>query len=84
MRRFSGMARAAGAVLAALAIGGCSSHDNTVSVATGTGAEPPLTDCRAWVGTDRSHELPGYRLPQPDGRAVCVPLGVNAFRPPPA
>ena len=82
MRALSRMTWAAGAVLAALAIGGCSSHDNSVSILSSAGAEPPPTDCRAWVGADRNHELPGYRLPQPDGRTVCVPLGVNAYRPP--
>ena len=84
MSAFSRMTWAAGAVLAALAIGGCSSHDNSVSILSSAGAEPPPTDCRAWVGADRNHELPGYRLPQPNGRTVCVPLGVNAYRPPAA
>jgi pimeloyl-ACP methyl ester carboxylesterase len=79
---FSRMTWAAGAVLAALAIGGCSSHDNSVSILSGTGPEPPPTDCRAWVGADRNHELPGYLLPQPGGHTVCVPIGVNAYRPP--
>ena len=82
MRTFSRMGAAASAVLAAaLAIGGCSSHGNAPS-SRSTRAEPPPTDCRAWVGVDRNQELPGYRLPQPDGRTVCVPLGVNAYRPP--
>ena len=68
MRTFSRMGAAASAVLAAaLAIGGCSSHGNAPS-SRSTRAEPPPTDCRAWVGVDRNQELPGYRLPQPDGR----------------
>lgn len=36
----------------------------------------------AWVGTDRNTELPGYRLPQSDGRLVCVPLLQTASKPP--
>lgn len=82
MRTFFRMGPAAGAVLvAALAIGGCASHGDAVSSRSAR-AEPPPTDCRAWVGVDRNHELPGYRLPQSDGRTVCVPFGVNAYRPP--
>lgn len=42
----------------------------------------PATDCTAWVGTDRNTELPGYRLPQSDGRLVCVPLLLTAAKPP--
>jgi pimeloyl-ACP methyl ester carboxylesterase len=72
----------AGAWFAALLIGGCSSHGDAVSVSASARPDPPATDCRAWVGADRNHELPGYRLPQSDGRTVCVPLGVNAYRPP--
>jgi hypothetical protein len=52
------------------------------AVPTQARAEPPPTDCRAWVGVDRNHELPGYLLPQPGGHAACVPLGVTAHRPP--
>jgi hypothetical protein len=80
MHAFSRTGLSAGAMLVALAIGGCSSHGNAVS--SSAKAEPPPTDCRAWVGTDRNQELPGYRLPQSNGETVCVPLGVNAFRPP--
>ena len=75
-------ALAAGAVLTALAFGGCSSHRDAVSDSASARPNPPPTDCRAWVGADRNHELSGYRLPQPNGRTVCVPLGVNAYRPP--
>jgi hypothetical protein len=32
------------------------------------------TDCRAWVGTDRDAEFPGYWLPAKSGGAVCVPV----------
>lgn len=42
----------------------------------------PPTDCTATVGVDRNAELPGYRLPQSDGRTVCVPLLVTASKPP--
>src|SRR5207244_7450570 len=36
------------------------------------------TECKAWVGTDRDAELPGYLV-----RSTCVPLLVTANRPPP-
>ena len=36
-------------------------------------ATPP-TDCKAWVGTDRNTELPGYLLPRASGGVQCVPL----------
>jgi pimeloyl-ACP methyl ester carboxylesterase len=42
----------------------------------------PATDCTAWVGTDRSAELPGYLLPQANGKTQCVPLLVTANKPP--
>lgn len=42
----------------------------------------PPTDCKAWVGTDRNAELPGYLLPQPGGTTACVPLLVTANTPP--
>jgi hypothetical protein len=42
----------------------------------------PPTDCKAWVGTDRNAELPGYLLPQVDGTTQCVPLLLTANRPP--
>src|SRR5438132_1547806 len=41
-------------------------------------ADPPPTECKAWVGTDRDAELPGYLV-----RSTCVPLLVTANRPPP-
>ncbi|MDQ0572137.1 pimeloyl-ACP methyl ester carboxylesterase [Variovorax paradoxus] len=71
---------AAGAMLVVLAMAGCTSQGSGAS--RHARAEPPPTDCRAWVGLDRNHELPGYRLPQADGQTVCVPLGVTAHRPP--
>ncbi|KQU87066.1 hypothetical protein ASC78_05870 [Variovorax sp. Root318D1] len=82
MRTFSRTGIAAAAVLASLAVGGCASHGDAVPVSVSARPEPPATDCRAWVGADRNHELPGYRLLQTNGRTVCVPLGVNAYRPP--
>ena len=83
MRTFLRCGLGAAAVLAALAIGGCSSRGEAVPISASRARRaPPPTDCLAWVGADRNHELPGYRLPQPDGRTVCVPLGVNAYRPP--
>jgi hypothetical protein len=42
----------------------------------------PPTDCKAWVGADRNTELPGYRLPQPNGATPCVPLLLTANKPP--
>jgi hypothetical protein len=42
----------------------------------------PPTDCKAWVGTDRNAELPGYLLPQPSGKTACVPLLLTANKPP--
>ncbi|MEO8133135.1 MAG: hypothetical protein ABI831_04060 [Betaproteobacteria bacterium] len=42
----------------------------------------PPTDCKAWVGTDRNTELPGYLLLQAGGAIVCVPLLVTANGPP--
>jgi hypothetical protein len=43
----------------------------------------PPTDCKAWVGTDRNVELPGYLLPQQGGTSQCVPLLLTAHKPPP-
>ncbi len=42
----------------------------------------PATDCKAWVGTDRNKELPGYIIPKPSGGTVCVPLLLSAFAAP--
>jgi len=42
----------------------------------------PPTDCKAWVGTDRNAELPGYLLPQANGKTECVPLLLTANQPP--
>jgi hypothetical protein len=42
----------------------------------------PPTDCKAWVGTDRNTELPGYLLPQANGTTQCVPLLLTANKPP--
>ena len=44
-------------------------------------ATPP-TDCKAWVGTNRNTELPGYLLLQADGTTQCVPLLITESRPP--
>ena len=75
--------RCALAVVGALALTACSSlPSSSSSPATPavTRATPP-TDCKAWVGTDRNTELPGYLLPQPDGKTACVPLLVTANQP---
>ena len=62
-----------------LALAACSAPPISGSVAR---VAPP-TDCKAWVGTDRNTELPGYLLPQPGGATQCVPLLVTASKPPP-
>ena len=69
MRSLTGPA--AGAAIMALAFvpAGCTYPGGAVP--TQARAEPPPTDCRAWVGVDRNHELPGYLLPQPGGRGVA-------------
>jgi len=61
-----------------IALAACTTSPITSQVAR---VSPP-TDCRAWVGSDRNSELPGYLLPQPDGKTVCVPLLVTAAKPP--
>ena len=55
----------------------------TMSSSTPVARVTPPTDCRAWVGTDRNAELPGYLLPQSNGTTRCVPLLVTAANPPP-
>jgi hypothetical protein len=64
------------ATASAIALAGCATAPTPVA------RTAPPTDCTAWVGTDRNAELPGYRLPQSDGRMVCVPLLVTANKPP--
>ena len=54
----------------------------TVPPAAPVARSTPPTDCKAIVGTDRYAELPGYLLPQPSGKTVCVPLLVTANTPP--
>ena len=66
------------ALAGAWLLAGCASLTAPTPVARVT----PPTDCTAGVGTDRNTELPGYRLPQSDGRTVCVPLLVTAAKPP--
>ena len=66
---------AAGAAFALVSCGGMSK--NTIPIRT-----VPPTDCKAWVGTDRDAELPGYLLPQANGGTVCVPLLLTANKPP--
>lgn len=43
----------------------------------------PPTDCKAWVGSDRNTELPGYLLPAPGSTTQCVPLLLTASKSPP-
>ena len=74
-------ASAALAALAAILLGGCTPMPPAPRATTSSALArplPPPTDCRAWVGTDRDQELPGYLLPQTGGATVCVPLGVTA------
>lgn len=42
----------------------------------------PEPDCRAPVGFDRYHEMPGYLIPDAAGARVCVPFLVSVARPP--
>ena len=75
--------RGAGAAVMALAIAAiaaCSSVSNDPQRVTR--AAPPPTDCKAWVGTDRDAEIPGYQLPQASGGTVCVPFLQTANKPP--
>src|SRR5262245_29593690 len=55
---------------------------STTPSATPVARVVPPTDCRAWVGTDRNSELPGYMIPQVNGTSRCVPLLVTAAKPP--
>jgi hypothetical protein len=66
------------ATAGALALVACGTLPGSPPVARGMHA----TDCKAWVGTDRNVELPGYLLPQADGRTECVPLLLTANKPP--
>jgi hypothetical protein len=53
----------------------------TVPGSARTRPNPP-TDCKAWVGTDRDAELPGYVIAKPGRDPVCVPLLLTANHPP--
>ncbi|KQP21934.1 alpha/beta fold hydrolase [Pseudorhodoferax sp. Leaf267] len=66
------------AALCALVLSACTTTPPPRPLARTT----PPTDCTAMVGVDRNAELPGYLLPQSDGRSVCVPLLVTAHKPP--
>lgn len=66
------------AIAGAIAVSSCSTLPSSQPVAR---AMPP-TDCKAWVGTDRNAEIPGYLLPQPGGATVCVPVLQTANKPP--
>ncbi len=67
------------ATLALLVLAGCALP---ASNGTSSRAEPPPTDCQAYVGADRDAMLPGYGLTTALGDAVCVPLLLSAHRPP--
>ena len=58
------------AATAAVLLAGCAS----VTAPSRVARPVPPTDCTAWVGTDRNAELPGYRLPQSDGRTPDAQL----------
>ena len=77
-QRMTRILRSTGLAAAALVLASCSGLRPAAPVAR---AAPP-TDCKAWVGVDRNAELPGYLLPQPDGRTACVPLLQTANKPP--
>jgi hypothetical protein len=68
------------AALALLVVAGCALPGSDGAPSR---AEPPRTDCEAYVGADRNAMLPGYRLPTAHGETVCVPLLLSAHRPPP-
>ena len=64
-----------------IAVAGLLACSSTPPAPPAARATPP-TDCKAWVGTDRNAELPGYRLPQAGGNVQCVPLLQTANLPP--
>src|SRR5436305_42425 len=66
------------AFIAAMAAATCSCTMPVHDSARATRADPPPTECKAWVGTDRDAELQGYLV-----GSTCVPLLVTANRPPP-
>lgn len=68
------------AATVAILLGACADMTRVEMVGARTAAPP--TDCKAWVGSDRNTELPGYLLPQPGGATVCVPFLQTANRPP--
>ncbi|MDC6176137.1 alpha/beta fold hydrolase [Ralstonia solanacearum] len=63
------------AAASALTLVACSTSPSSLQPVS---RDTPPTDCKAWVGTDRMTELPGYLLPQPNGKTQCVPLLVTA------
>lgn len=66
------------AASASILVTACSTPPPTQPVAR---IHPP-TDCKAWVGTDRNAELPGYQIRQANGVTRCIPLLVTAATPP--
>ena len=64
--------------VACVALSACSTPPSSTPVAR---VVPP-TDCRAWVGTDRNSELPGYTVKQVNGTSRCVPLLLTVAKPP--
>ncbi|WP_422823466.1 alpha/beta fold hydrolase [Variovorax rhizosphaerae] len=81
MSKFPAAQRGAIAAFAALAIAALAACSST-GMPRITRAAPPPTDCKAWVGTDRDAEIPGYQLPQSSGGIVCVPFLQTANKPP--
>lgn len=69
---------ASAGVVAALALAACA----TLPSSTTDDRVAPATDCKAWVGTDRNAELPGYLIRQTSGAVRCVPLLTTAAKPP--
>ena len=70
---------AAAAIAACIALAACTTAPNS---STPVARVVPPTNCKAWVGTDRNAELPGYTLRQADGTSRCVPLLLTAAHAP--
>ena len=80
MPNFPAALRGTAAAFAALTLAACSLPGTAPPRVSR--AAPPPTDCKAWVGTDRDAEIPGYLLPKSGGGTVCVPFLQTANRAP--
>lgn len=73
---------AAAAIAACIALAACTTAPTSSTSSPPVARAVPPTDCKAWVGTDRNAELPGYTLRQADGTSRCVPLLLTAAHAP--